>query len=29
MQRWVTHLDVDAEAVAAAIEAVKRFFAGR
>jgi len=28
-QRWVTHLDVDAEAVAYALEAVKRFFSGR
>jgi threonine aldolase len=28
-QRWVTHLDVDAASVAAALEAVKGFFAGR
>jgi len=28
-QRWVTHLDVDASAVAVALEVVKGFFAGR
>jgi threonine aldolase len=28
-QRWVLHLDVDAGAVAAGLEAVQRFFAGR
>ncbi|HEY4202826.1 MAG TPA: low-specificity L-threonine aldolase [Devosiaceae bacterium] len=28
-QRWVTHIDVDAQAVKAALEVVKGFFAGR